>query len=154
MTKTMGEKADMADDLGRPVPPHGSGGGSIHRNDPDETAGRALYRSRANAEARRSIAQARKVRLLSEAGREALNLSEGQQRMVLGSEPSDRDPTDGAGVELWTGADYAIARSLERRGFGSVEGPGQPKGMPGPYFNNADGLSLRESLMIGAPDAD
>lgn len=49
------------------MPPHGSGGGSVaRRNDPDETQGRALYRAFAETEARRSLAQGRKVRLMSE----------------------------------------------------------------------------------------
>lgn len=76
-------------------------------------------------------------------------LSEGQQRLLLGSEPDDITGEEGAGFELWTGADYAIAKSLERRGLGSVIGPGQPKGMPGLYFNNADGLWLRAALSQG-----
>lgn len=67
-------------DKGRIVPPHASGGGQSfvkhprvpfaypgrnpHRNDPDETEGRALYRGLANAEARRQLAYERhKARL-------------------------------------------------------------------------------------------
>lgn len=80
-------------------------------------------------------------------------LTEPQRKMLLGSEPSDRDPDEGAGVELWTGADYATAKALERRGLGDVEGPGQPKGMPGLYFNNSDGLALRREL-LGLPEPD
>lgn len=59
--------------MGRPVPPHGSGGGNAYRNDPDETAGRALYRAMANAEARASMVGAhRKVQLMrSTAGQRA-----------------------------------------------------------------------------------
>lgn len=79
--------------------------------------------------------------------------TEGQQRFLLDSEPSDRDPTSGAGVELWTGADYAIAKSLQRRGFGDVEGPGQAKGLPGLYFNNAEGLYQREALIEAQREA-
>jgi len=51
---------------GRLVPKHGSGGGVGNpRTDPDETAGRALYRARADAEARASIGLSRKVKLAS-----------------------------------------------------------------------------------------
>lgn len=62
--------------MSRPVPPHGSGPAQIYprgdqthvlrRADPDETAGRALYRAIAEAEARRSMASSRRVRLCSE----------------------------------------------------------------------------------------
>lgn len=56
------------EDMGRLVPHHGSGGGTIsRRSDPDETEGRALYRARAEAEARRSLAQSRRVHLMSSA---------------------------------------------------------------------------------------
>lgn len=51
---------------GRRVPDHGSGGGSVNRaRDPDETAGRALYRATADAEARASMVPSRKARLTS-----------------------------------------------------------------------------------------
>lgn len=51
-------------DKGRIVPPHVSGGGQVfRRTDPDETVGRAMYRARAEAEARMSIGMARKVKL-------------------------------------------------------------------------------------------
>lgn len=82
-----------------------------------------------------------------------MSLTEPQKTMLLASEPSDRDPDDGAGVELLTAGDYAVARALARRGLGDVEGPGQPKGMPGMYFNNSDGLALRREL-LGLPDPD
>lgn len=78
-----------------------------------------------------------------------ITLTARQQAMVLGSEPSDLDPDTGAGVELTTGADYAVARSLERKGLGDVEGPGGP--LSGLYFNNEDGLALRRELR-GEPD--
>lgn len=81
------------------------------------------------------------------------DLTEAQRKMLLASEPSDRDPDEGAGVELWRGADYAVAKALEARGLGDVEGPGQAKGTPGLYFNNVDGLSLRRDL-LGLPDPD
>jgi hypothetical protein len=68
---------------GRSVPPHASGPGlecvpkprapfaypgrDPHATDPDETAGRRLYRARAEAEARRQIAYERhRVRLKQE----------------------------------------------------------------------------------------
>jgi hypothetical protein len=62
-------------DIGRPVPPHASGGGfpverppiNIYRNDPDETRGRAMYRGLAEAEVRRQLAYERhKARLKKE----------------------------------------------------------------------------------------
>lgn len=84
---------------------------------------------------------------------ERVKLTEAQRAMLLASEPSDRNPEDGVGVELWTGADYAVAKALERRGLGDVEGPGQPKGMSGLYFNNSDGLELRR-VLLGLPDPD
>lgn len=56
----------MTSDRGRPVPPHGSGPANTYRRaDPDETAGRLLYRQQANAEARMQMARARKVRLVN-----------------------------------------------------------------------------------------
>ena len=42
-------------------------------------------------------------------------LTEPQRKMLLGSEPSDRDPDEGAGVELWTGGDYATATTRPHR---------------------------------------
>lgn len=80
-----------------------------------------------------------------------LDLSPAQQRMIVASEPSDRDRREGCGVELRTGADYAIAKALERRGFGHVVGPGSPLG--GMYWNNGDGLALRRELR-GESDPD
>lgn len=73
-----------------------------------------------------------------------------QIKMICDSEPSERDPTDGCGAELWTGADYAVARSLEKRGLGEVHGPTEPCGL---YFNNADGLAERRNL-LGISDED
>jgi hypothetical protein len=65
---------------GRPVPPHGSGGGhyipqpherrtclDYRRDDPDETLGRVLFRRAAEAEARQSLALGRRVRLMDDA---------------------------------------------------------------------------------------
>jgi hypothetical protein len=79
----------------------------------------------------------------------SITLTVRQRAMVLESEPSDLDRDTGAGVELKTGADYAVARSLERKGLGDVEGPGGP--LCGLYFNNEDGLALRRELR-GEPD--
>ena len=81
-------------------------------------------------------------------------LTKAQATMICGSDPDDITGEEGVGVELWTGADYAVARSLERRGFGTVTGPGQPKGMPGLYFNNADGLYARALLTDTQQGAD
>lgn len=74
-------------------------------------------------------------------------MTEGQRKFLVESEPDDIDGTEGCGVELWTSAHYAIARSLAKQGFGRVFGPGQPKGMPGLYFNNTEGLQLRQTLL-------
>lgn len=70
-----------------------------------------------------------------------------QEAMIKASEPSDRDPKDGAGVELLSGSDYAVARALERKELGVVEGPGGP--LSGMYFNNASGLEVRAILLGG-----
>jgi hypothetical protein len=71
-TNPTGGKLTAADP-GRPVPPHGSGGGTVQRRDPDETAGRALYRAIADANARRSMAQTRRVKLFTETRRAAIS---------------------------------------------------------------------------------
>lgn len=81
-----------------------------------------------------------------------MKLTPRQRDMLIGSEPSDLDPDAGAGVELRTGADYAVARSLERRGLGDVEGPGGP--LSGLYFNSAEGLALRRELLGLSDDND
>lgn len=74
-----------------------------------------------------------------------MKLSAAQTGMLLESEPSDLDPFDGCGVELRTGADYAIAKALERRGLGHVQGPGGS--LPGMYWSNADGLAARREFL-------
>lgn len=60
-------------------------------------------------------------------------------------------PDRATGVELRTGADYAVGRALEKRNLGTVE-EGH-SGMPGLYFNNDDGLALRDDL-LGLPPED
>jgi hypothetical protein len=74
-------------------------------------------------------------------------LSEGQQRFLLESEPDDVTGEEGVGIELRSGPDYAIAKSLERRGYGHVTGPGGA--LPGMYWNNAAGLDARAALQQG-----
>ncbi len=76
------------------------------------------------------------------------NLTTAQRRMLIDSEPDDRTGTEGLGVELRTGADYAIAKALERRGLGCREGPGG-LALPGMYWNNATGLAVRAALIGG-----
>lgn len=70
-----------------------------------------------------------------------------QRLMIADSDPDDITGKEGVGVELRTGADYAVARSLERRGLGCVAGPGALRGL---YFNNADGLLVRDALLARA----
>lgn len=72
------------------------------------------------------------------------NLTDAQRRMIIDSEPDDRTGTEGCGVELRTGADYAIAKALERRKLGHREGPGGS--LPGMYWSNAMGLAVRAAL--------
>lgn len=68
-----------------------------------------------------------------------------QRAMLLASDPDDRTGDEGTGVELTSGALYATAHALERRGLGWVEGPGGP--LCGMYFSNADGLTARRDLI-------
>jgi hypothetical protein len=68
-----------------------------------------------------------------------------QSAMLCASEPDDITGEDGAGVELKTGADYAVARALERRWFGWVEGPGGS--FVSLYFNNSEGMRARADIM-------
>lgn len=70
--------------------------------------------------------------------------TEAQRRMLLASEPDDRTGDEGCGVELNTGADYATANALKRRGLGDVTGPGGT--LPGMYWSNAEGLAIRKEL--------
>ena len=72
-----------------------------------------------------------------------------QRRMIIASDPDDRTGDEGVGVELRSGADYAVAKSLERLGLGSREGPGGT--LCGLYWNNAEGLAYRRDL-IGEDD--
>lgn len=71
-----------------------------------------------------------------------------QRRMLLDSEPDDITGEEGCGVELQSGADYAVARSLERRGLGHVQGPGGS--YTGMYWSNEDGLFWRSALSQGS----
>lgn len=75
----------------------------------------------------------------------ALKLSEPQRRMLLASEPDDITGEEGAGVELRTGADYAVAKSLVRLCLGFRSGPGGS--LPGMYWSSAVGLQLRRDLL-------
>lgn len=74
-----------------------------------------------------------------------MTLSDAQKRMVLASGPDDRDGHEGCGVELTSGADYAIAKALEHKGLGHRQGPGGS--LPGMYWNNENGLELRSALL-------
>lgn len=75
----------------------------------------------------------------------AAGLSDRQKRMMIDSSPDDRTGKEGLGVELATGADYAVAKALERRELGHREGPGGS--LPGMYWSNALGLEVREHLL-------
>ncbi|WP_026009108.1 hypothetical protein ACNFJ7_02040 [Sphingomonas sp. HT-1] len=68
-----------------------------------------------------------------------------QKRMLFASAPDDVTGTEGLGVELRTGADYAVARALTRRRLGQYDGPGGS--LPGMYWSNGEGLALRKILM-------
>lgn len=78
------------------------------------------------------------------------NLTEAQRRMVVDSEPDDVTGLQGCGVELCSGAAYAVAKALERRKLGHREGPGGP--LPGMYWNNATGLAVRVAILTEGPD--
>lgn len=72
-------------------------------------------------------------------------LTAAQRAMLIASEPDDRTGEEGCGVELRTGAEYATANALKRRGLGDVTGPGGS--LPGMYWSNAAGLEQREALI-------
>lgn len=72
-------------------------------------------------------------------------LTDAQRHMLLASEPDDRTGDEGCGVELKTGADYATAKALKRRGLGDVSGPGGAR--PGMYWSNGAGLAKRNELL-------
>ena len=73
--------------------------------------------------------------------------TDAQRSMLCASDPDDVTGEEGCGVELRTGAHYATAKSLERRGYGSVQGPGGP--LSGLYWNNSTGLLARSDLIEG-----
>lgn len=75
-----------------------------------------------------------------------------QAALIKKSDPSDRDPTDGAGVELRGAGMFATARRLEAMELGVIEGDSGQE-LPALYFNNADGLYERRQL-LGLPDPD
>ena len=78
------------------------------------------------------------------------NLTEAQRRMIIDSEPDDISGLEGVGIELRTGALYSTAKALERRKLGRLTGPGGS--LPGMYWNNAMGLSVRTAVMEGSPN--
>jgi len=77
-----------------------------------------------------------------------IDFTDAQRSMLCASDPDDVTGEEGCGVELRTGAHYATAKSLERRGYGCVQGPGGPH--PGMYWNNSTGLIARSDLIEGA----
>ena len=74
-------------------------------------------------------------------------LTQPMRAMLFLAEPDRRDASSSYGVELNTGADYAVAKALKRRGLGSYE-QGQ-WGMPGLWFSNAEGLQVAADLSRG-----
>lgn len=70
-----------------------------------------------------------------------------QREMICASDPDDMSGEEGCGVELFTSAHYAIAKSLERRGYGNVQGLGGS--LPGMYWNNSTGLIARQDILDG-----
>lgn len=81
---------------------------------------------------------------------EPAKLTETQRKMLLASEPDDITGEEGCGVGLRTGADYAVARALQKRGLGNVDGPGGF--VCGMYWSNAEGLAVRRTLVL--PNGD
>ncbi len=75
------------------------------------------------------------------------NLTRQQREMICASDPDDVSGEEGCGVEIFTGAHYAIAKSLERRGYGNVQGSGGR--VPGMYWNNSTGLIARQDILDG-----
>lgn len=77
-----------------------------------------------------------------------------QREMLCASAPDEVTGEEGVGVELTSGAAYTVARSLERRGYGHVDGPGGS--FPGMYWSNSTGLIARQDVLEiarGDPDA-
>lgn len=74
----------------------------------------------------------------------ATDLTERQRQMLLASVPDDITGDEGVGIELRTGADYAVAKALQAKGFGHVSGPGGS--LPGMYWNGGYGLHMRREL--------
>lgn len=68
-----------------------------------------------------------------------------QRQMLLDSGPDDITGEEGCGVELLTGADYAVAKALRRQGFGHLTGPGGE--LPGMYWSGAEGLRIRAVIL-------
>lgn len=108
---------------------------ALHEPTPFEQARRALIAHRWSPQEADQLAQL--IRFS--------DLPEAQRRMLIASAPDDVTGEEGLGVELRTGADYAVAKALERRGLGHREGPGGS--LPGMYWSNAEGLALRQILM-------
>lgn len=79
-----------------------------------------------------------------------LPLSPRQKQMLIESKPDDITGEEGCGVELQSGADYAIAKNLVARGFGYRSGPGGS--LPGMYWSNSDGLLIRSELLGNRKD--
>lgn len=71
-------------------------------------------------------------------------LSPRQRAMLVESGPDDLTGREGAGVELCNGADWAVAKALERKGYGYCGGSMIGRGM---YWNRAKGLEMRALLI-------
>lgn len=72
-----------------------------------------------------------------------MKLTPPQKRLLLESGPDDITGEEGHGVEI-RGADYRVAKALEAKGLGTYT-HGSPYGDL--YFNNAEGLNLRDWIL-------
>ncbi|WDS38365.1 hypothetical protein W2_gp055 [Caulobacter phage W2] len=71
-------------------------------------------------------------------------------RMLLASSPDDVTGSEGIGVELRSPGDYAVAKALERRGFGRYTHGVSTGDL---YWNTREGLDERR-YQLGLPDPD
>lgn len=75
------------------------------------------------------------------------HLTNAERRLIVASDPDDVTGEEGTGVEV-SGSRIRVAQSLERMGFGHLEGPGGA--LPAMYWNNKKGLAARVGLVSEA----